>query len=518
MGLGDTKNKKQHRIRVWQASIEETNTFVPAGTIISANKDGIVVSAAKNALDQGLHGYTRSQGSEELCTAVCDHLSQHGVIVDAEDGTAESNIIQSKKGDEQYVVSTNPGLTASLGAIAMNSGKNQVLVSFDDIKEVLTNIDQDEFPSTSGYTDLNIAGLNEPGQSAGVLIPLDQSVDENTIVRVLKGDEWFSFVEDEGNVLYSAEGEPGVCPALDSDEYKPGLSEGHWCVQAVISDGSVNDRDENENGSIEIILGFSTVDTEVVINQLSNTAVPVTLFDSSEPVLSFEIDAPHSLVMNGVSLEAEGGGLDYLITSVSLYVDADNDGKVNLWTDKEDIYASAANFLKKNGWATREKWGREALIPKNFDYRLTGLKVEKTVNEWAALGVLRGNGSALPRSNFKAFLIVPMGHKGPAFLVYRNFDVIMKWNRSTKYALSVAHLSDRLNGAGRLSAKPLNEPLLSTEDIMQIQNTLNLLGYDTGTPDGMVGSKTRKATRQFQSDIGLTADGYVGYELFQQLQ
>ena len=45
----------------------------------------VIVSAAKNALDQGLHGYTRSQGSEELCTAVCDHLSQHGVIVDAED-------------------------------------------------------------------------------------------------------------------------------------------------------------------------------------------------------------------------------------------------------------------------------------------------------------------------------------------------------------------------------------------------------------------------------------------------
>ena len=213
------------------------------------------------------------------------------------------------------------------------------------------------------------------------------------------------------------------------------------------------------------------------------------------------------------------GAVQFMPTNVLAYgVDANNDDKVNLWTDKEDIYESAANFLKKNGWASREKWGREALIPKNFDYRLTGIKVEKTVNEWAALGVLRGNGSALPKSNFKASLIVPMGHKGPAFLVYRNFDVIMKWNRSTKYALSVAHLSDRLNGAGRLSAKPLDEPLLSREDIMQIQNTLNLLGYDTGIPDGKAGSITSEATRKFQSDIGLVADGYVGYELFQQLQ
>jgi membrane-bound lytic murein transglycosylase B len=45
-----------------------------------------------------------------------------------------------------------------------------------------------------------------------------------------------------------------------------------------------------------------------------------------------------------------------------------------------------------------------------------------------------------------------------------------------------------------------------------------LLGYDTGTPDGMAGPKTREATRKFQSDIGFVADGYVGYELFQQLQ
>ncbi|MDC1446780.1 lytic murein transglycosylase [Candidatus Thioglobus sp.] len=213
------------------------------------------------------------------------------------------------------------------------------------------------------------------------------------------------------------------------------------------------------------------------------------------------------------------GAVQFMPTNVIAYgVDANNDGKVDLWNEKADIYASAANFLNKLGWKKGEKWGREALIPKNFDYQLTGLNNEMTVNEWAALGVRRGNNSNLPKSNFKASLIVPMGHRGPAFLVYRNFDAIMGWNRSILYALSVAYLSDRLNGNAKLSAKTIDEPLLSKEDIMQIQNTLNLLGYDTGTPDGMAGSKTRKATRQFQSDIGLTADGYVGYELFQQLQ
>ena len=228
---------------------------------------------------------------------------------------------------------------------------------------------------------------------------------------------------------------------------------------------------------------------------------------------------------NTIPLDAKGswagamGAVQFMPTNVIAYgVDANNDGKVNLWNDKEDIYASAANFLNKLGWEKGEKWGREASIPKNFDYRLTGLETKRTVNEWAALGVLRGNGSKLPKSNFKASLIVPMGHRGPAFLVYRNFDTILGWNRSILYALSVAYLSDRLNGNGKLTAKSIDEPLLSKEDVLQIQNTLNLLGYDTGTPDGMTGPKTRRATRMFQSDIGLVADGYVGYELFQQLQ
>jgi len=228
---------------------------------------------------------------------------------------------------------------------------------------------------------------------------------------------------------------------------------------------------------------------------------------------------------NKIPLDAKGswagamGAVQFMPTSVQAYgVDANTDGKIDLWSDKEDIYASAANFLKKNGWAKGEKWGREASIPKNFNYKQTGLGIKRSVNEWAKLGVLRANGNRLPNSNMKASLIVPMGHRGPAFLVYRNFDVIMDWNHSILYALSVGYLADRINGSGKLIAKPINEPLLTKDNILTIQQTLNLLGYDTGVPDGMAGPKTRSATRQFQSDIGLVADGYVGYELYQQLQ
>ena len=228
---------------------------------------------------------------------------------------------------------------------------------------------------------------------------------------------------------------------------------------------------------------------------------------------------------NKIPLDAKGswagamGAVQFMPTSVQAYgVDANKDGKINLWNDKQDIYASAANFLKKNGWAKGEKWGREASIPKNFDYKQTGLGIKKGVNDWAKLGVLRANGNRLPNSNMKASLIVPMGHRGPAFLVYRNFDVIMDWNHSILYAISVGYLADRINSSGKLITKPIDEPLLSKDNVLTIQQTLNLLGYDTGVPDGMAGPKTRSATRQFQSDIGLVADGYVGYELFQQLQ
>ncbi len=213
------------------------------------------------------------------------------------------------------------------------------------------------------------------------------------------------------------------------------------------------------------------------------------------------------------------GAVQFMPSNVLAYgVDADKDGDIDLWSSQDDIYASAANFLKHLGWKKGEKWGREVTIPKNFDYRLTGLQNKKKVTEWGSLGVQKANGSALPNSSMEGSLIVPMGHQGPAFLVYQNFRVILGWNRSQLYALSVGYLADRINGQGRLRAKPLDEPLLSKEDILSIQETLNILGYDAGVADGVLGPKTRAATRQFQSDIGMVVDGYVGYELLQKFQ
>ncbi len=146
------------------------------------------------------------------------------------------------------------------------------------------------------------------------------------------------------------------------------------------------------------------------------------------------------------------------------------------------------------------------------------LKTKKTVNEWAKLGVKTADRQDLPSSSMGASLLLPMGFNGPAFLVYRNFRAILRWNNSILYALSVGHLSDRLAGTSQLVATPIKEPSLSRDNIKEIQIQLNTLGFDTGEPDGISGPKTRNAARAYQRANQLPIDGYVGYQLLQQLQ
>ncbi len=213
------------------------------------------------------------------------------------------------------------------------------------------------------------------------------------------------------------------------------------------------------------------------------------------------------------------GNVQFMPTNVATYgIDADQDGEIGLWDNTQDIFASAANFLQKIGWHRGERWGREVSIPQNFDYQLATLKNKKTVNEWQTLGVRTAEGQDLPNSTLNASLILPMGYNGPAFLAYRNFRAILRWNHSILYALSVGHLSDRLAGTSQLYAKPITEPSLSRADVMLIQTQLNKLGFDTGEPDGISGPKTRNATRKYQRANSLPIDGYVGYQLLQQIK
>lgn len=200
-------------------------------------------------------------------------------------------------------------------------------------------------------------------------------------------------------------------------------------------------------------------------------------------------------------------------------VDQDGDGRRDIWDSLPDALASAANFLSQIGWDPNGTWGREVLVPDDFAWDLAGLDQRKTLAEWQALGVRDAAGGDLPAGPETASLLAPGGYAGPTFLVYRNFRVILNWNRSITYAIAVGHLADRLAGDGPLKAeRPAAERPLSREEVEELQARLLARGFDPGPSDGIVGGRTREALRAFQRHAGLPADGYPTIEVLRRLR
>ena len=199
-------------------------------------------------------------------------------------------------------------------------------------------------------------------------------------------------------------------------------------------------------------------------------------------------------------------------------VDGDQDGKADLWNSVPDALTSAANFLNNLGWERGYRWGREVSLPEGFNYQLAGKDQQYSLSYWAEQGLTQTNGKAIGKADIKASLLVPAGHEGPAFLVYDNFDVIMKWNRSEFYAIAVGHLADRISGQTKLSKTLPDLPVYSLDDVRKMQTRLNELGFDVGSADGIMGPATRKGIRDFQASIKMTADGFPNSQVFQALQ
>ena len=194
-------------------------------------------------------------------------------------------------------------------------------------------------------------------------------------------------------------------------------------------------------------------------------------------------------------------------------IDGDGDGRRNLWGSVPDAMASAGNFLNGLGWESGLRWGREIRLPANFDYSLAGRQKRRPLSEWVRLGVTDAYGGSLPPLDLEAAVLVPAGHEGPAFLVYRNFDVIMRWNRAEYYAIAVGRLADRIAGGVPLTRDPDTggEPV-TRDAVRQLQEDLATLGYDAGTPDGIFGPATRSALSEFQRSRDLIADGHLDSE------
>ena len=201
-------------------------------------------------------------------------------------------------------------------------------------------------------------------------------------------------------------------------------------------------------------------------------------------------------------------------TFLKYAVDEDKNGHIDIWGSVTDALGSGANYLKSLGWDGERTWGREVQLPAQFDVGLASLDTDakenmKPLSQWHALGVRRVGGGALPAQDIPASLVLPAGSKGPALLVYDNYRVILKWNRSAFYAIAVGHLADRLIGGPDLSADKREGDPLRRDDVMALQTGLVALGFMKTPADGVMGSGTRQAVRAFQKANGLAPDGYV---------
>ena len=199
------------------------------------------------------------------------------------------------------------------------------------------------------------------------------------------------------------------------------------------------------------------------------------------------------------------GQTQFMPSSFKAYaIDFDGDGRKNIWTNLPDIIGSTANYLAAHGWVAGLPWGFEIKLPANYAFSLT----EGDFGSFAKQGVKRADGKPMPqRGNAKLFF--PAGSEGPVFLITKNFDMIRAYNASDAYALTVAHLGDRIKGGSPFAkAWPSAMPQLSADERVEFQQRLQALGYDLGEIDGRIGSKTRNALRQEQIKRGQVPDGW----------
>lgn len=129
---------------------------------------------------------------------------------------------------------------------------------------------------------------------------------------------------------------------------------------------------------------------------------------------------------------------------LSFAVDENGDGRKDIWKTLPDVFGSVANYLSKSGWNNQRTWGRQVKIPDSLTLDGMGLDHTKSLAEWQRLGVRRYDGSDLPTAALDAALIAPDGHNGRIYLVYNNYQVLMKWNRSLYFGCAVGYLANRI--------------------------------------------------------------------------
>jgi membrane-bound lytic murein transglycosylase B len=220
------------------------------------------------------------------------------------------------------------------------------------------------------------------------------------------------------------------------------------------------------------------------------------------------------------SWAAAMGHTQFIPTSYLSYaVDWTGDGKKDIWGSKEDALASTANYLAKAGWKADRPWGWEVSLPTKFNKALIGRTKWRSVSEWMKLGITPASGGKFNAQQADAFVMIPQGIDGPAFLVTKNFLAIMDYNLSHSYALAVGHLGDRIRGGGPfVGSWPEVTVDLSFAQRVDLQKRLSRLGFETGGSDGRFGARTYEAIIGYQKSVGLPLDGKPSLKLLERMQ
>ena len=214
------------------------------------------------------------------------------------------------------------------------------------------------------------------------------------------------------------------------------------------------------------------------------------------------------------------GHTQFIPTSYLAYaVDFTGDGRRDIWSeDPTDALASTAAYLARSGWQRGQLWGAEVRLPAGFDTGLTGRDSRRSSADWAAMGVRAADGGPLPDHGPGA-VVLPQGATGPAFILWRNFSVILRYNNALNYGIGVGHLSDRLRGGGPIRAAfPPDAQGLTLADRQDLQRRLTAAGYDTGGSDGVVGGKTVAAITAYETANGLPVTGLATAGLLARLR
>ncbi|MDF0598137.1 lytic murein transglycosylase [Psychromarinibacter halotolerans] len=214
------------------------------------------------------------------------------------------------------------------------------------------------------------------------------------------------------------------------------------------------------------------------------------------------------------------GHTQFIPTSYEAYaVDFRGDGRRDIWSeDPTDGLASTGSYLANAGWQRGRPWGLEVSLPSGFNAGQAGRGRNRSVSEWTAQGVRLAGGGTIP-DHGPASVILPSGTTGPAFVIFRNFGAIARYNNSEKYVIAVGHLSDRIAGGGPLRGSfPPDAQGLTLADRQELQRRLTAAGFDAGTPDGVVGSGTRDAIRAYEAAMGLPVTGEATLAILQRLR